>query len=163
MKRRRGLIAVLIVCVAAVLGIGYAALSDTLIINGTSNATPSDANFVVVFDTEAQNTVEHCTVTEVTETTAKMTVTGADLTKTGDSATATLTIDNNSPELGASLAASVTNTNEEYFTVTYDFAQDSIAASGTTTITVTVELVKTPIENVTGTFTVTITATSTVA
>ena len=161
MKRRRGLIAVLIVCVAAVLGIGYAALTDT--INGTSNATPSDANFVVVFDTEAQNTAEHCTVTEVTATTATMTVTGADLTKTGDKATATLTIDNNSPELGASLAASVTNTNDTYFEVTYDFAQDSIAARGTTTITVTVELIKTPIENVTGSFTVTITATSTVA
>lgn len=164
MKRRRGLIAVLIVCVAAVLGIGYAALSDKLTINGTLNATPSDSNFVVEFDTAAQSTTaSHCTVSDVTATTATMTVTGEDLTTKGNTATATLTIKNSSSELGASLTASVTNDNEEFFTVTYEFAQNSIAASGTTTITVTVELAKTPIENVTGSFTVTITATSTVA
>lgn len=163
MKKRRSLITILMVCLIALVGIGYAAITSTLTINGTSNATASDSNFTVVFDTAKDDTVTNCTITALEETSATVTVDGSKLTKTGDTATATLTINNTSDELGANLVANVTQGTKGYFTVTADLTQSSIAASGTTTVVVTITLDKTPTENVTDSFTVTITATATVA
>lgn len=163
MKKRRSLITILMVCLISLIGIGYAAITSSLTINGTSNATPSDSNFSVVFDTTEDDTVTNCTISNLTETSATVTVDGSKLTTTGDTATATLTINNDSTELGANLVANVTQGSTSFFTVTANLTQSSIAANGTTTVVVTIQLVKTPTENVTDSFTVTITATATVA
>lgn len=163
MKKRRSLITILMVCLISLIGIGYAAITSSLTINGTSNATASDSNFSVVFDTTEDDTVTNCTISSLTETSATVTVDGSKLTKTGDTATATLTINNDSTELGANLVANVTQGSTNFFAVTADLTQSSIAANGTTTVVVTIQLVKTPTETVTDSFTVTITATATVA
>lgn len=42
-------------------------------------------------------------------------------------------------------AATTSNTNDEYFKITQNIAKATVAAGDTTTITVTVELIKTPI------------------
>ena len=60
--------------------------------------------------------------------------------------TATYTILNNSEDLSAKLSATTTNDNETYFTVTQKIADPTtITAGNTTTIEVTVELIKTPV------------------
>ena len=166
--KKKGLITMLLVCLIALVGIGYAAISKELIINGTANATVDNENFSVVFDDDAEVVQKNCVAADTKvndDATATITVDGTKLTKTGDTATATFTIKNTSAELGASLSAVISGnvTTDEYFTVTHSFAQTSIAKGASTTITVTIKLDKTPIENVTGTFKVTITATATVA
>ena len=77
-----------------------------------------------------------------------MNVTG--LTAKGDTATATFEIENTSADLSAALSVvdPVENSNPEYFDVTYNIADPVIGVNETkskTTITVTVELIKTPI------------------
>ena len=67
------------------------------------------------------------------------------LTAKGDTATATYTIANTSADLSAVLSATTSNTNDEYFKITQNIAKATVAAGDTTTITVTVELIKTPI------------------
>lgn len=67
------------------------------------------------------------------------------LTAKGDTATATYTIANTSADLSAVLSATTTNTNDEYFKITQNIAKATVAAGDTATITVTVELIKTPI------------------
>ena len=77
-----------------------------------------------------------------------MNVTG--LTAKGNTATATFEIENTSADLSAALSVvdPVENSNPEYFDVTYNIADPVIGVNETkskTTITVTVELIKTPI------------------
>ena len=77
-----------------------------------------------------------------------MNVTG--LTAKGDTATATFEIENTSADLSAALSVvePITNSNTEYFDVTYNIADPVIGVNettATTTITVTVKLIKTPI------------------
>ena len=67
------------------------------------------------------------------------------LSAKGDTATATYTIENTSADLSAVLSATTTNSNTEYFKVTQNIAKATIGHGETTTITVTVELIKTPI------------------
>ena len=68
------------------------------------------------------------------------------LTAKGDKVTATYTILNNSEDLSAKLSATTTNDNETYFTVTQKIADPTtITAGNTSTIEVTVELIKTPV------------------
>ena len=77
-----------------------------------------------------------------------MNVTG--LTAKGNTATATFEIENTSADLSAALSVvdPVENSNPEYFDVTYNIADPVIGVNettATTTITVTVKLIKTPI------------------
>ena len=67
------------------------------------------------------------------------------ITAKGDTATATYTIANTSADLSAVLSATTSNTNDEFFKITQNIAKGTVAAGDTTTITVTVELIKTPI------------------
>ena len=139
---------VLIVAVLLV-AIGYAAITSvTLNINGTANATTNSDNFVVRF-TGTPTVSDRSKVTATLSTTdqLKATMNVEGLTAKGDTATATYTIENASPDLSAALTATTSNTNTEYFDVTYAFAKGTIAHGETTTITVTVELKKTPIKD----------------
>ena len=73
-----------------------------------------------------------------------MNVTG--LTSKGDKETATFTIQNLSEDLSAQLTVGIENSNEEYYKVTYDLKKGTLTAGETTTIEVTIELIKTPID-----------------
>lgn len=161
--KKKTIIWVTLLLVVVVLGIGYAAISTIgLNINATGQATPNSENFTVEFSGEPSTEGKGSITAEIdsgNKLMATMDVTG--LTAKGDTATATYTIENKSADLSANLTvAEPTNDNTDYFKVTYELAEDTIAAGASTTIQVKVELIKTPIdENQSVTSTVAITAT----
>ena len=135
------LVAVLLVAV------GYAAITAvTLNINGSAQASPEQTNFTVEFSgtpTVSDSSKVVAVLNQQNKLKATMNVNG--LTAKGDTATATYTIENTSADLSAVLSATTTNSNTEYFKVTQNIAKATIGHGETTTITVTVELIKTPI------------------
>lgn len=145
MTNTNKIIAAIVIVAILIIGVGYAAISNiTLNITGTAAATPNDANFAVAFSgTPTVSDATKVTAAVTDEENATINVTG--LIAKGDIATATYTIQNTSADLSAELSATVTNSNEEYFEVTYDLGATNIAKGAATTITVTVELIKTPI------------------
>ena len=88
------------------------------------------------------------------------TVSVLNMTNIDDTVTLTIPVINESDDIKADLSASVVNNNEEYFNVTAEPAVATLNGSdATTTVTVTVKVIKVPkVDNVNGTFTVTLTA-----
>ena len=77
----------------------------------------------------------------------------------GDKVVLTIPVINESNGINADLSIDIENNNSEYFNVTSETATNTLNAGGTTTISVTVEVIKVPENNdVEGTFTVTLTA-----
>ena len=148
-----------IVIVAVILiGVGYAAIERiTLEIEGSLAATATQGNFTVKFTNASP--AEGNVVAKVTDDlSGTLNVSG--LTAKGETATATFTIQNTSGDLSANLAATSTNENTEYFKVSTSLSAPSIAKTETATLTVTVELIKTPIDaNETDTVGISVTAT----
>lgn len=146
MKKRRTYAGLIILVALVVLGVGYAAMSNiTLNIGGSASAVVEDENFKVKFTGTPTTTGDSITASITDDHNATINVS---LSAKGDKATATYTILNDSEDLSASIAVpTITNSNEEYFAVTTDMADTKVvAAGGETTVTVTVELIKTPIE-----------------
>lgn len=170
MKKKRTLTVVAMVLAVLMLGVGYAAINsvDLKIERGSASATPDQGNFVVKFDKNTQVTTKgNGTITAAydasNELLATFSVTG--LTAKGQTASATYTIKNYSPDLIANLAvnnvAAVATGDTEYFTVTATLAENSLEANADTTLVVTVNLIKTPVnDDVSITFPVTVTATA---
>lgn len=147
MTSTKKMVAVLIVLAILLIGVGYAAITAvTLRISGTAEAEGNQANFTVEFvkepapETSGKGTIS-ATVTD--EHNAVLNV--SDLTAKGDTAIATYTIQNTSADLSANLKANVVNGNDENFETTYSFGKTSLTHGDTTTLTVTVKLLKTPI------------------
>ena len=161
MKKKRTFLVVALLVAVLSLAVGYAAITKNLSVTGSASATTDDNNFKVRFTgTPTTNGGSKVTATITNELAAKINVSG--LTTTGDTVTATYTIENYSAELGANLeVGSITNTNSEYFEVTASLAKPAIAKGETTTLTVTVKLLKTPIANQSTDITVPVTATAT--
>jgi hypothetical protein len=180
----------IILIAVLILGVGYAAVSSTnLTLNGTANVK-ANADFTVVYDTTHtvavsntgtgstfdDNGVTRTVVTGAYTSTSVATMT-VWLDNTHRSASAVYKIDNNSSELGASLTATITNVdesgqNESYFepveAIYYSDANcttalsdgDVVDAGDSVYLKVTVELARTPLDDITGaTFTVVTTAT----
>lgn len=156
MKNRKVLIGIVLLIVVLALGIGYAAITDSLTIAGTATATANAENFKVVFTGTTSGVSDGVTATATNgATTATMDVTG--LTTTGDTKTATFNIKNTSEELKALVDVSTeTISNTEFFAIDATVANPTtaLAPNAETTVTVKVTLVKTPIEAVTGTINV---------
>ena len=159
-----------------VLGVAYAAIQDvTLTVNGTATATADQGNFDVTFTgTPKVEPVEGSNgsgtlVINDKSLTATMNVAG--FKKIGDTVKATITVSNNSTDLGTTLVVSPsaiteklgaqTLTKSEYFKITSaELGTTTLAHGESTTLTILVELVKVPITaDVTGTFNVTVVAT----
>lgn len=170
MKKKKSFIALALFVAVLVLGVGYALTTIDLKVNGDITVSPDDSNFDVNF------------------TDAKITTTGSlagqtDVATKGDGKTATLsvkslktvgekvvaeyTITNNSKAgINATLsnptATQTTDAAKDYYTVTVTLADTNpIAPNGTKKLTVTVELVKAPLDEVTGAFEVTFNANAT--
>lgn len=145
MKNKKFFIIALLM-VVLLIGVGYANITNkTLEINGTATATPDGSNFVVKFKNETVPTTGGATATVLGDTSAEIEVTG--LTAKGQTASATYTIVNNSEGLDALLSAVVTKkTDSDNFDVTYSFADTKLLADDETTLTVTVTLKNTPID-----------------
>lgn len=139
---------VLIVAVLLV-AVGYAAITAvTLNIKGKADANADTKNFVVKFTgTPTVSDADKVTATLSTTDQLKATMDVKGLTAKGDTATATFTIANDSADLSAALSAVSTCSNTEYFSISHNIAKTPLAKGDTTTITITVELIKTPIKD----------------
>ena len=157
MKNRRITIVAFLLLAALTLGIGYAALTDTLWITGSASvgaeagqdAFKNDIYFSKAISDQTRVKAE-IDATDNNKATMTM-VTYDDKTQmplkvVGDQLVATFTVQSKS-DLNAKITASVkSNANTEFFEVVTnwgDVAQDLLAGK-TVDVTVTVELIKTP-------------------
>ena len=136
------LLAVILVAIA------YAAITNvTLNINGTSKSQANQTNFVVEFIGEPTTGGKGTTTATInTSKRTEGTVNVEGLTAKGDTATATFTVQNSSQDLSADLTAKATSSNQSYFEVICKLEDTTLKAGATTKLTVTVELLKTPID-----------------
>ena len=170
MKKKKSFVALALVVAVLVLGVGYALNTIDLKVNGDITVSPDDSNFDVNF-TDASITTAG-TLTGKTDTADKgngktATLSVKTLKTVGEKVIAEYTITNNSKAgINATLsnptATQTDDTAKDYYTVTATLADaNPIAPNGTKKLTVTVELVKAPLEEVTGNFTVTFNASAT--
>lgn len=166
MKKNKTILAIVLLIAILLLGIGYAAISGyTLNIGGTANATANTDNFIVKFTSATMG--DNCDKAEIVASdanarTATMEVSG--LKTAGDEATAIFVVTNESPDLNAKLSVTtqeMTGTDSDYFDVKATIADNttSMAPTGTRTVTVTVTLKETIIEDKTATINVVLNAT----
>ena len=132
------------------LGVGYAGTTAVdLIVNGHGLVTASQANFIVHFistTTSPKITTGTGTawIDRNDDTIASFEVTG--LSKKGDTAVATYTVKNDSNDIGADVSIELEYTNCEWFKVTESIQDSQLKAGDSTTVLVTVELLKTPVD-----------------
>lgn len=154
MKNKKSLLSLGLLALVLVLGVGYAVVTNVGLDFG-GKATVADAEIKVdianvVDDKTGSATITH-TIDGVTHAKADtFTITGMTLNET---VTMTYTIDNHETDVVATIAEKVTltNDNEEYFTASYKINGAEIAAGGSTTVTVTVTMNKTPVTTGQGT------------
>ena len=169
MKNRKVVVIAFLVIAAMMLGIGYAALTDTLDITGSADVNVSDLEKEfeedIYFSAAVANNGTPDTASVNADNNDKASFSAKSLVKKGDEATFTFTIENDSahnvsvtPKLNATLG----NTNSEYFSIESDWdgATKPIAAGGNITYTLTVTLLKDPTEGVSGSFLVELVATA---
>ena len=151
--KRRNLILGFVIVALLLIGVGYAALSDSLSIKAVANAAPSDDDFNVNFiaDDPANPAVN------ITDDLATVTVS---LSTAQPSTTVELTVKNESEKqdlianLGA-ISVGEKSGNSAYFTVTAEWkagADMELAYGETAVIVVTFTLAKTPSDNVSATY-----------
>ena len=145
MRKTNKIIIAIILISVMLLSIGYAAIQNiTLNIAGTATADPSQANFTVKFsETTSVSDASKVTAAVTDETNATINVEG--LTTAGETVTATYIVQNTSDDLSADLTVETTNSNEEYFTISSELEKPSLTAGEAAQLTVTVELIKTPV------------------
>lgn len=157
MKNKKSLLSVCLLVLVLILGVGYAVVSSVdLTISGTAKVKSS--NLKVSFNGTATPSSDKVTAT-ATDKSLSANIAVTDLTL-GESVTATYTIQNEETDVNAQiLKKSITNDKEAYFKVTTDVdsSAKTITAGGTTTVTVTVELIKTPVESADSTANITVT------
>ena len=175
MKNRRTVVVAFLLCAVMLLGVGYAALSDTLDITGSVDVNQSAAeeafNEDIYFSAAVANNIAGAdnaggnTASVNADNNDKASFTIKSMKGAGDVATFTFTIKNDgdvaanvTPKFNATLG----NTNEEYFSVTSDWAgaTKELAAGAEVTYTVTVTMKKTPTETISGSFLIELTAVS---
>lgn len=171
MRNKKTILVAFILCAAMVIGVGYAALTDILDITGSADVNHSDAekaynediHFASTNGAVANDVGNTASVNADNNDKASFTVNS--LSGAGDKATFTFTIVNDG-DLDATvtpkLSANAGNTNPTYFKITSDWdgAAKPLAAGGSITYTVTVELLKTPTETIGGSFLIELTAVS---
>lgn len=139
---------VVILSILLITGIGYAVETDnTLKISDNALLSPEQSELKIAFTGEPKYTGNGVAILKITgSTTATMNITGLDTV--GDSVTAIFTIANKSNDIYAEIYTKVTNTNTEYFKVTSTLSDSIIKPkTGKTTLKITVELIKSPIDN----------------
>lgn len=168
MKNRRNVVIAFMIVAVMLLGIGYAALSDTLDITGSADVNQSAAeeafNEDVYFSAAVANQ-DGNTASVNADNNDKASFTAATLKGKGDKVTFTFTITNAgdvAAEVTPKLNATLGNTNPEYFSISSDWAGEAkiLAAHSEITYTITVELIKTPTETISGSFLVELVAVS---
>ena len=143
------------------LGIGFAAVSTTLYINGNVGITANEADFDVKF-TKATLDGTDISTTAISEDGKTITYGTNDLSMVGDKSTLDFEITNNSELYDAevSIECSATGTKADYYTITKNVAS-TIVAKTKEAGKVDVELIKATTEDITEEFTCTLTAQAT--
>lgn len=161
MKKKKSLLSLGLLALVLVLGVGYAVVStQNLEIGGTASVAEStlDVSFEGTTTTDGDGTI----VAEATKGSLSADITVTGLTAIGDTATATYTIQNLEKDLNASIALAeqdgIENNKSEFFKVTtsVDATATTITKESTGTVTVTVELIKMPIESADSTANITV-------
>ena len=168
MKNRKTVVVAFLLCAVMLLGVGYAALTDTLDITGSADVNQTAAeeafNEDIYFSAAVANETGN-TASINADNVDKASFTVNTFKGAGDTATFTFTIVNVgdvdatvTPRLNATLG----NTNPEYFEISSDWngATKDLDAGGSVTYTVTVKLIKTPTETISGSFLIELVATS---
>lgn len=168
MKNRKTVVVAFLLAAVMLLGVGYAALSDTLDITGSADVNQSAAeeafNEDIYFSAAVANE-EGNTASVNLDNNDKASFTAATLKGKDDKVTFTFTIKNNgdvAAKVTPKLNASIGNTNPTYFSLESDWdgATKDLAAHSEITYTVTITLLKTPTETISGSFLVELTAVS---
>ena len=168
MKNRRNVVIAFMIVAVMLLGIGYAALSDTLDITGSADVNQSAAeeafNEDIFFSAAVANETGN-TASVNADNNDKASFTANTLKGKGDKVTFTFTITNDgdvAADVTPKLNATLGNTNTEYFSITSDWggAAKTLDAHSEITYTVTVELLKTPTETISGSFLIELVAVS---
>lgn len=159
MKKRNLVIVAFMLVAAMTIGVGYAVVSDVLVINGTADITADGAqsafNEDVYFSAAVAGTDGD--IAEVGSDPDTATFTASHLTGQGDTATFTFTI-KNAGDVNATvtpkLSAEGGNTQPLWFEITSDWngAAKALNAHSEITYTVTVRLLATPTQALTGLF-----------
>ena len=165
MKKRRTLIISMLLIAALCLGIGYAALTDTLDINGTVDVNQSaaeEAFDIEVYFSNAKANQDGNSASIVIDDPDMASFTITSLKGQDDYATFTFTIFNAS-DVDATVTPTLAadgNSNPEYFSIVSDWnAQPKVIKAGESMeYTVTVTLLKTPTETIHGAFHIELTA-----
>lgn len=163
MKQQKMILLLVLIAMVLIIfltaGIGYASVTGNgLEIHDDFICTPEQGNFRVKFTGKPKYTGNGRAILKITgPTTATMDVEG--LKKAGDSITASFAIENTSDDISAKLTRSVSNSNNKYFKVTATLKDDKLKPRGEKTILIiNVELIKTPVEEVTTNLSVSVVA-----
>lgn len=147
MKNKKSLLSLGLLALVLVLGVGYAVVSAVgYKFDGT--ATVADSEINVTIDA-AEDDATHATVNhngfQAGDREASFTITGMALNETVN---ITYTVKNNETDVKAKLAEKValTNSNEEFFTASYEIVDAELDPSEETQVVVTVTLHQTPID-----------------
>lgn len=168
MKNRRRIIVAFMLCAVMLLGIGYAALTDTLDITGSADVNQSAAeeafNEDIYFSAAVANETGN-TASVNADNNDKASFTAKTLKGAGDQVTFTFTIKNDgdvAANVTPAFNATLGNTNSEYFDIESDWdgATKLLGAGQELTYTLTVTLKKTPTATIAGSFLVELTAVS---
>lgn len=147
MNRKKTLYGLVLLALILVLGVGYAAVSEvTLNIDGSATVASEalKVSFNGVTDTEDDGKV----VASSTDNSLNASIQVTNLTL-NEAVSATYTIKNQETDVDANvIKKQISNDKPEFFEVTtsVDDSAEIITAGGTGTVTVTVRLIKTPIE-----------------
>lgn len=148
MKKRSNYLLVILFALSFLLGVGYAVVNSiSLTVTGTASAVTEDLDVYFTSTTSGSNA--KVTANAVAGSlTASINVSDLTLNET---VTATYNVENNETDVAALLSQeSLTNSNTEHFTVTATIDNSGYVCtkkSKTTKVTVTVKMIKTPVES----------------
>lgn len=161
MKNRKTVVVAFLLCAVLLLGVGYAALTDTLDITGSADVNVTELEKEYEVDIYFNET---CTVSNTVDTASrnadnvdKASFSAKSLLKANDTASFTFTIMNDSDHevvVTPKLSDTLGNTNPDWFSITSDWGgqPQTIAAQGSKTYTVTVMLKDDPTSAISGSF-----------
>lgn len=166
MKNRKKFIGIVLLIVVLALGIAYAATTIGLNITGSATANFGANNHKVSFTGETSKSGDGTIEATATEGSTNATFNVSGLTTTGETATATFKVLNSSAELESAIKVDAESIEKpEYFKITTSIPEDGkvLSPNEKTDVTVTIELLKSPVSDVTGTINVNLTATAQLA
>ncbi len=165
MKNRKSIIVMFLIAVVLCVGVGFAVVSDTLTIDGSAGVGDISANFddnVYFSVAQVVNVKDGDSVAISGTKPDEVSFACGSLLVKDDTASFKFTVKNEN-DIAATVAINLgTNTGDtDYFEITTDYSATNatITANGTWDVTVTVKLVKTPVESVSCGCSITLTVT----